>query len=397
MAIRRPACHAMPRPRPTPRVPAAAPRVPATPYLRPAQPCVTLRRPCAALALPCPAAAPLSPPALRQRPSMPSPAHRHSSLVLAIAMLICALPVQYVTWPWHVIARRCYASASPSTPLPRPAFTSPRLAAPCLAVANPHHAALRRCATLRHLCLALYCHAFAIPPEALRRAAAPPLRLSTRSLAHRHADLRPASAIRPALRQRSPAHSHRLTGRRAAAFATLCSAVAMPLCATPSLRYTTMYHAPPPLIPSALCLGCSSLGHANALPCGTLRRPRVALLRPRRTLPDQANALLCGTWHRPGEAAPCPRYAIAHQRLSSLRQYPTCLRFALAQPCFAPSWLYFTVQRPRVPQPRHRFTIRALPRLRYALLRRSVAAPVLASPLLVLASPTAAIAIHRFA
>ena len=158
-----------------------------------------------------------------------------------------------------------------------------------------------------------------------------------------------------------------------------------------------MYHAPPPLIPSALCLGCSSLGHANALPCGTLRRPRVALLRPRRTLPDQANALLCGTWHRPGEAAPCPRYAIAHQRLSSLRQYPTCLRFALAQPCFAPSWLYFTVQRPRVPQPRHRFTIRALPRLRYALLRRSVAAPVLASPLLVLASPTAAIAIHRFA
>ena len=300
-----------------------------------------------------------------------------------------------------------------ATPAPRPAHHC--LAQPLPRLVSPHRALPLRiltmlrcadallCATYALLCIAMPspsrprpCAAPPRPPPR-RRAAAPPLRLSTRSLAHRHADLRPASAIRPALRQRSPAHSHRLTGRRAAAFATLCSAVAMPLCATPSLRYTTMYHAPPPLIPSALCLGCSSLGHANALPCGTLRRPRVALLRPRRTLPDQANALLCGTWHRPGEAAPCPCYAIAHQRLSSLRQYPTCLRFALAQPCFAPSWLYFTVQRPRVPQPRHRFTIRALPRLRYALLRRSVAAPVLASPLLVLASPTAAIAIHRFA
>jgi len=265
--------------------------------------------------------------------------------------------------------------------MPCHASPAPDPACPCRRAACPSHTLPSPRPALRHL--ASPCAALALPCPA----AAP---------------LSP-----PALRQRLPAHSHGLTlrhtalpvrrPRAAAAFATLCSAVAMLFCATPSLRYTTMYHAPLPLIPSALCLGCSSLGHANALPCGTLRRPRVALLRPRRTLPDQANALLCGTWHRPGEAAPCPCYAIAHQRLSSLRQYPTCLRFALAQPCFAPSWLYFTVQRPRVPQPRHRFTIRALPRLRYALLRRSVAAPVLASPLLVLASPTAAIAIHRFA
>ena len=382
---RRAACpsHTLPSPRPALRhlAPPLRRPCPAMPRRRAAVP--TRASPAPVHAQPCPS------------PFIACPGHRHADLRPASAIRDLALACHRSSMLRQRLAQ--HTIASPSLYL-----ASSRRTVPCRCESSPCCAAPMRYFAPPMPCFVLPClrHPARGPAprrRARRRAAAPPLRLSTRSLAHRHADLRPASAIRPALRQRSPAHSHRLTGRRAAAFATLCSAVAMLFCATPSLRYTTMYHAPPPLIPSALCLGCSSLGHANALPCGTLRRPRVALLRPRRTLPDQANALLCGTWHRPGEAAPCPRYAIAHQRLSSLRQYPTCLRFALAQPCFAPSWLYFTVQRPRVPQPRHRFTIRALPRLRYALLRRSVAAPVLASPLLVLASPTAAIAIHRFA